>query len=42
MALEYQRYRQLSEVVGECIYEYDFRGDVLKFLGDGVYKLGVP
>ena len=42
MALEYQRYRQLSEVVGECIYEYDFRGDVLKFLGDGVHKLGVP
>lgn len=41
MALEYRRYRQLSEVVGESVYEYDFRDDVLRFSGDGVRKLGV-
>lgn len=41
MALEYRRYRQLSEVVGESVYEYDYREDVLRFSGDGVRKLGV-
>lgn len=41
MALEYRRYRQLSEVVGESVYEYDYRDDVLRFSGDGVRNLGV-
>lgn len=41
MALEYQRYRQLSEVVGESVYEYDFKDDILRFSGNGVRKLGV-
>lgn len=41
MALEYRRYRQLSEVVGESVYEYDFRDDVMRFSGDGVRNLGV-
>lgn len=41
MALEYKRYRQLSEVVGESVYEYDFKDDVLRFSGDGERTLGV-
>lgn len=42
MALEYDKYRQLAEIVGERIYEYDYRTDTLQFAPDGVKTLGVP
>ena len=42
MALEYDKYRQLAEIVGERIYEYDYRTDTLQFAPGGVRTLGVP
>lgn len=41
MALENERYRQLAEVVGECVYEYDYQSDHIILSQEGAKNLGL-